>query len=137
MAHDVLDFHNRVIHQNTHHQRQRQQGDDVDRKTQQVHTDECRNHRHRQRHSRHKRGTPVAQEQPHHQHRQRSPFVQQMHGTGVFLFHRFDEVEGLGDDHTRVLQFQVGQGLGDTGTDVDLTHAPAARHFKTHHRFAV
>ena len=79
VAHDVLDLDDRVVDQNADHQRQRQQSDHVDAETQKVHPDESRDHRQRQRHRRHQGCTPVAQEQPHHQHRQHRTFKQQVH----------------------------------------------------------
>ena len=43
VAHDVLHLHNRIVHQNADHQRQRQQRNHVDAEAQQIHTHKCRN----------------------------------------------------------------------------------------------
>jgi hypothetical protein len=137
VAHDVFHLHDGVVHQNAHHQRQRQQRDDVDGKAQQIHADERRNDRQRQRHGRDEGGARIAQEQPHHQHRQQCALIQQVHGAVVFLLHRRNEVEGLGDFQAGVLCAQLCQCGLHGGAYLDLARALAARYFEAHHRLAV
>ena len=137
MAHDVLHFNDRIVHQNPHHQGERQQRHHVDGETHLVHADEGGNGRHRQRHRRHQRGAPLAQEQPHHQHRQRRALVQQMQGADVFLLRRRHKVKGQRQFHVRVLQLELFQGFLYGCAYRHFALAAAAHHFKTDHRHAV
>ena len=137
MAHDVFHLHNRIIDQHADHQRQRQQCHHVDGKAQIGHANECRNDRQRQRHSRDKGRPPIAQKQPHHQHRQNSAFVQQHHGAAVFLFDRGHEIKGLSDVDVGVLQAVIRQRLAHQAAHGHFALAFAAHHFKTHHGLAV
>ena len=107
MAHDVFNLNNRVVDQNTNHQTERQQRHHVDGKAQVVHADEGRDHRQWQRHRRDKSSTPVAQKQPHHQHRQQRTFYQQRQRCLVFLFDRCDKVKGFAQNHVRVADFEL------------------------------
>jgi hypothetical protein len=137
VAHDVFHLDDRIVHQDADHQRERQQRDHVDGKAQKMHADEGRDHRQRQRHRRHQRGAPVAQEQPHHQHGQDAAFVQQVHGAVVFLLHRLHEVEGLHQLHVGMLLLQFGQRGLHGRAHRHFAFAAAARDFKAHHGLAV
>ena len=107
------------------------------REAEQVHHREGRDHRQRQRRGRDQRGAPVAQEQPHHQHRQQRAFVQQRHRAVVVLLHRVDEVEGLGDGDVRVRGLQLVERGAHARGDLDLAGAAAARDLEADHRLAV
>ena len=137
VALDVFHLHDGIIHQNADHQRQRQQRHHVDGKAQVMHADEGRNGRQRQRHRRHEGGPPVAQKQPHHDHGQDGPLVQQGHRAVELLLHRGDEVEGLGQLHVGVNRLEVGQGGPHGSAHFHLARTPAAGHFKADHGLAV
>ena len=137
VAFNVFHLHNGIVHQNADDQRHGQQRHHVDRETHVVHTDEGRYGRQRQRHSRHKGGAPVAQKEPHHNHRQDGTFVQHGHGGVKLLLHRCHKVKGLRQLQVGVAGFEFGQCLLHGGTHFNLTGAFAAGHFKTHHLLAV
>ena len=80
----------------------------LDREAQQVHADEGRDHRQRQRHGRHDGRAPVAQEQPDHQHRQDRAFVQQVHRGVVFLGRDLHEVQRAREADVRVVGLAAG-----------------------------
>ena len=88
MAHDVLHLDDGVVDQDAHHQRQGQQGHHIDRKAQGMHADEGGNHRQGQSHGGDEGGTPVAQKQPDHDHRQDGAFIQQVQGALVLFCNR-------------------------------------------------
>ena len=137
MAHDVFHLHDGIVHQNANHQRQRQQCHHIDGKAQISHANECRNHRQRQRHGRHKSRPQVTQKQPDHQHRQNRPLVQQVQGAAVLLFHRGHKVKGLGELDVGVLGTEVGQGLTHQTAHGHFAFAFAAHHLKAHHGGAI
>ena len=97
MADDVFDFNNRVVDQNTDHQRQRQQRDHVDRETEELHDAKRRNDRQGKRRCRYQRRPPIAQEKPHHQHGQQRAFIHQQHRAIVVFHDGCHEIEGFGD----------------------------------------
>ena len=137
MAHNVFDLHNGVIHQDTNHQRERQQSHHVDGKTQVSHADECRDDRQRQGHSRYKGGAKIAQKQPHHQHRQSRTLVQQHQRAAVFFFDRCHKIKRLCDIDVGVLQPVVRQSLAHQATHGHFALTFAAHHLKAHHSLTI
>ena len=137
VALNVLHLHDGIVHQHANHQRQCQQGHGVDRETQVGNANKRWNHRQRQRHGRDNRGAPIAQKQPHHNHREQSTLKQHGHG-GLKLFgHRFYKVKRLGNFKIRVLGFELLQRRVHGRAHLDLAGAFAAGDLKTHHRYAV
>ncbi|MCY1237659.1 hypothetical protein D9M72_503650 [compost metagenome] len=64
---DILDLDDGIVHKDADHQRQREQRDHVEAETQQRHDREGRHKRNGHRDRRNGRGTPVAQENEHHE----------------------------------------------------------------------
>ena len=118
-------------------ERRAQQRPHVDRESQQVHRRERRDHRQRQRDRRHERGPPVAQEEPHHDHRQDRALVEQHHRAVIALLHRVDEVEGLGEGDLRVALAQRLDPGAHVRGDGHFTRTLRAREFEADHRLAV
>ncbi len=83
MAHDVLDFDDRIVDQHADDQRQREQREQVQRVAQQIHRPERRNDRQRQRGCGDDRGAPVAQEDPHDDHCEQRALEQHLHRSRV------------------------------------------------------
>ena len=137
MAFNIFDFHNGVVDQNTHYQRERQQRHHIAGKAHVVHADKRRNNRQRQRYRRHKRGAPVAQEEPHHDNRQHRTLDQHGHGGIKLLLHRSYKVKGLGEFQIGVFGFQLSQGQLHCGADFHFAGTFAARNLKTHDRLAI
>ena len=137
MAHDVLDLYDGIVNQDAHHQRQRQQGDDIDGETHRMHHGERRNHRQRQRHGGDKRGAPIAQEEPHYQHGQDCAFEHQHHGSLVVVLDWIDKIERLDDGHIRVLSLEYFQRRAHTLRHFDFAGAARARDLEADHGFAI
>ena len=71
VAHDVLEHHDRVVHDKSNRQCERHQREVVETVVQHVHHRERAHERHGQREARNQRGPRVAQEQEDHQHDER------------------------------------------------------------------
>ena len=137
MAFDVFDFDNRVVHQHPHHQRQRQQCDGVEGVAKILQTQKGRNHRQRQRRRRHQGRAPVTQKPPHHQHRQQSTLVQQLHRAAKVLSHGGGVVDRLRQPDLRKTRLQFGHGRAHATGHGHLAGAFGAKHLKAHHLPAV
>ena len=94
---DIFNFHNRIVHQNADDQHNRQQGDAVERVAQQLHDEKGGQHGEGQSKRGHQRGTPVAQKQHHHQHREQCAFQQRVHGNAVIFARVFHRIVDDGD----------------------------------------
>ena len=78
VAHDIFDLDDRVVDQNAGAERNRQEADEVEREAQQIHHPERREDRQRQRDRGNNGCAQVAQEQEHHDHRERGAFEQRV-----------------------------------------------------------
>ena len=76
MPHDVLAHHNGIINQQTHAERQRHQGQHVDREAKHVHEEEGANQGNWQGEAGDDGGAPRVEEQKHNQHREQRAFNQ-------------------------------------------------------------
>ena len=137
VALDVFDLHNRIVHQHANNQREGQQGDGVDRKAQVGHADKGGNDRQWQGHSRHQRAAQIAQEQPHHNHRQNRTLIKHDHGRIKLFGHRRHKVKSLGEFNVGVLSFEFIQGQLHGGAHLHLAGAFAAGDLKAHHGHAI
>ena len=89
---DVLNHHNRVVHQNPDGQDHAEHGQYVDRETQDQHRGECAHQRDGHHQGRDQRVTDVLQEQEHHREHQHHGFDQGVHHLGD---RDFDERRGV------------------------------------------
>ena len=137
VAHDVLDLHDRIVHQDAHHQRERQQRHHIERKADQVHGGKCGYHRQRQGHGGDQGGAPVAQEQPYHQHGQHGTLEHQRHGAVEVLLHRIDEIESFGDCDVGVGLLEFLQLGTHAPGHIDLAGPAGARDLEADHRLAI
>ena len=137
MALDVFHLHNRIVHQDTDHQRECQQCHHIGGKAHVVHANKRGNGRQWQCHRRHQRGAPAAQEEPHHNHGQHGTFVEHGHRRVELFLHRCHKVKGLGQFQIGVGGFQVGQCFLYRCAHFHFTGAFAAGDLKAHHRLAV
>ena len=134
---DVLDLHDRIIDQHPDHQRERQQGNTVEREIEQMHAHEGRQHRHGQRHRRQESGTPVAQEEPHHDHGQRSPLVEGVHGAVELLLRRCGKIHRLGQFQIRPILLQLLRQLAHAPPHVHFAFATTAADLEAHDLLAI
>jgi hypothetical protein len=74
VAHDVFAHHDRVVDQQADAQRQRHQGQEIEREAEELHRDEAGHHRDRQRQAGDDGAAPRVQEQEHDQHGQQRAF---------------------------------------------------------------
>ena len=137
VAHDVFDLDDGVIDQDADHQRQRQQGDHVERKAEHVHHQEGRQDRQGQGRRRHQRRAAIAQEEPDHQHGQEHALVEQGHGAVIVFLHRVDRVEGFLEHDVLLGLAQLLDRLAHLVGHGDLAGPLAARDVEADHGFAV
>ena len=137
MADDILNFHNRIIDQDANHQRQRQERDDVQTKTEQPHHQKRRNHRERQGDGGEQRRAPVAQKHKHHRHRENTALNQHIERTVIILRDRRRAVIHLGDPELRKIRLNARQLRLDRLHHPDLARATTADNLKRDHRLAI
>ncbi len=137
MAHDVLDLDDGVVDQNAGRQRNREEADEVERKSQDVHRPERREDRQRQRDRGDDGGPDVAQEQKHDDDGEDRALEQGRDRGFVIAF---------GVLHRGVDQFQVDIGIGRLQRVDPLLHRRRNHHVagalraldaERHHRLAV
>ena len=134
---DVLDLHDRIIDQHADHQRQRQQGNRVEREIEQMHAHEGRQYRHGQRYCGQEGGTPVAKEEPDHDDGQQGPLVEGVHGAVELLLRRCGKIHRLGQFQIRPILLQLLRQLAHALSHVHFTFATAAAHLEAHDLLAV
>ena len=137
MADDVLDFDDGVIHQNADYQRQGEQGDTIDGKTQQIDAAEGGQDGEGQGGGRNQGGAPVAQEEPDHQDGQQGAFIEQLHGAVVVIHHRGDKVERFVDADIGVLGPQLVELVAHTRHHIHFTGPLAAHYLEGDYRLAI
>ena len=106
MTHDVLDLDDRIVDQNAGRERDREEAHEIEREAQNVHRPEGGEDRQRKRHRGDDGRADVAQEQEHHDHRQRGALEQRVDG-------RFVVAEGEVDHGVDLLDLDVGIALPD------------------------
>ena len=137
VAHDVFDFDNGVVDQNTDHQRHREQGHDIEREAHDRHRGKGGDDRQRQGRGRDEGRPPVTQEKPDDNDGEDGAFDQQHHRTFEVLDDRVDEIEGLGDGDVRVVRLQFLQHLAHAAGHLDFAGPACTNDFESDHRFAV
>ena len=137
MADDILNLHNRIIDQHANHQRQREQRNNVQTKTQQPHHQKRRNHRQRQRHGGDQRRPPIPQKHKNHHHRQQPALNQHIERILIILLDRCGAVIHLGNPELRKIRLNTRKLRLNRVHHPDLARAPAAHHLKRHHRLAI
>ena len=114
MAHDVLDLHDRVIHQHARHQTERQQRQEIEVEPQKIHEPEGGDGGQRDGQRGNQRGPPVAQEQEHHDHGQHGPFDHRMDRAFILILGVADGGEELHHPDARIFLldlFDLLQGI--------------------------
>ena len=134
---DVLDLHDRIIDQHADHQRQRQQGNTVEREIEQMHAHEGWQHRHGQRHGCQEGGTPVSQEEPDHDDGQQGPLIEGVHRVVEALLRRRGQIQRLGQFQIRPILLQLLRQLAHALSHVHFTFATAAAHLEAHDLLAI
>ena len=137
MAGDVFDLHDRVIDENAHHEGKRRQGDHVQRKAKEVDPEESRQDGQRQGGGRYDRGAPVTQEEPHHDHRQNRPLIEELHRCLEVLFGCGNVVDFLGEPVFRVIMREFIDRFSHVARERDLVGTLAAHDLEGDHRLAV
>ena len=137
VAHDVLDLDDGVVDQDAGRQRDGEEADQVQRKSEHVHRPERREDRQRQRDRDDDGGADVAQEQQYDDDREDGAF-EQGRNRGFII--------ALGEVHRGVDQLEVDVGIGGLqhldallhgGGDDHVAGALGALDAERHHRFAV
>ena len=137
VAHDVLDLDNGVVDQDAGRQRDGEEADEVQRKSEQVHRPECREDRQRQRDRGDDGGANVAQEQQHDDDGENRAFEQGRDRGFVVAMGEFDR---------GVDQLEVDIGIGHLERVDPLLHEAGHHHVartlraldaQRHHRLAV
>ena len=137
VADDILDLDDGVVDQNARRQRDREEGDEVQREAEHVHRPERREDRQRQRDRGDDGGADVAQEQQHDDDGE-DRALEQGRDRGFVI--------ALGEFDRGVDQLQIDVGIGDLqridallhgGGDHHVAGALGALDAERHHRFAV
>ena len=137
VAHDVLDLDDRVIDQHPRNQAQRQQRERVEGKAHQVHEPEGRDRRERDSEGGDYRGTPVAQEEEHHDHGQNRAFDHGRDRAFVLGLGIVDRGELAGELDPRVFLFDL-LDLGQRAIiDRNVRGTAGAGDAEGHHRLAI
>ena len=134
---DVLDLHDRIIDQHADHQRQRQQGNTVEREIKQVHAHEGRQHRHGQRHGCQEGGTPVSQEEPDHDDGQQGPLIEGVHRVVEALLRRRGQIHRFGQLQIRTVLLQLLRHLAHAPPHVHFAFATTAADLEAHDLLAI
>ena len=137
MAHDIFDLDDRIVDENASRERNAEQADEVQRKSECAHRPESRDRSQRQRNGRDQRRAHVAQEQEHDQHGERRAFDQRFHGSNVVAARIGDGIVDLRQLYIRVLGLELLEGLVHRIGNRKLARSFHAENRERHDRLAV